>query len=558
MLMPRLKRTRDRLRTALISVLLIASLFLVGLLSVETFNAVDSHERLANDVLLNYTELAADEFERRSSIIAFRGLYPVIIRLTNLPSNEKLPEPQSLPEIMKSVSSEELVWASTLAQSLFRYDNKTEVLVHNGYALSPAVQDRLLDDLMDSGTQERSIRTFHANYENQDFNFVYSWVEDSYAVGILVDNVTVGRTVEYIVDNFPLLPKALVEGELGNEHILLKVTNQDNQILFEKGIASEDTVFIKRPAESELADLYGGLNLEVGIDPLVADQLVIGGLPQSRLPFLASLWTLTILTIAIALILFRRERSLINLRSDFISRVSHELRTPLTQIIMFAQTLIFKRMRTDSDRDRALKIINNEAQRLSMLVENILQFSRGDKGSFSLTFKPTPLVPLIREITDQFQSLLKDGHCISVTTNITDAGLVHLKGLSILLNLSLHTTKITDAGLVHLKGVTKLQELTLGLTQITDAGLVHLKGLTRLQTLHLASCPKITDAGLVHLKGLANLQGLNLWDTEITDAGLVHLKGLSSLQLLDLSYTQITDAGVAGLKKALPNCDVLK
>ena len=92
--MPRLKRTRDRIRTALISVLLIASLFLVGLLSVETFNAVGSHERLANDVLLNYTELAADEFERRSSIIAFRGLYPVIIRLTNLPPNEKLPEPQ--------------------------------------------------------------------------------------------------------------------------------------------------------------------------------------------------------------------------------------------------------------------------------------------------------------------------------------------------------------------------------------------------------------------------------------------------------------------------------
>ena len=421
MLMPRFRRQRrGRLRTALISVLLIASLFLVGLLSVETFNAVDSHERLANDVLLNYTELAADEFERRSSIIAFRGLYPVIIRLTNLPSNEKLPEPQSLPEIMKSVSSEELVWASTLAQSLFRYDNKTEVLVHNGYALSPAVQDRLLDDLMESGTQEQSIRTFHANYDNQDFNFVYSWVEDSYAVGILVDNVTVGRTVEYIVDNFPLLPEALVEGELGNEHILLKVTNQDNQILFEKGIASEDTVFIKRPAESELADLYGGLNLEVGIDPLVADQLVIGGLPQSRLPLLARLWTLTILTIAIALILFRRERALINLRSDFISRVSHELRTPLTQIIMFAQTLIFKRMRTDSDRDRALKIINNEAQRLSMLVENILQFSRGDKGSLSLTLKSTPLVPLIREITDQFQSLLKDGHCISITTDITD------------------------------------------------------------------------------------------------------------------------------------------
>ena len=422
MSMPRLLRTRDRIRTRLVSALLTASLILVGVLSVETFDSIESHRELANDVLRNYTELAADEFERRSSIIAFRGLYPVIIRLANLPLNEDLPDPQALPKIMKSLSQEELRWASTLAQSLFRYDSKTSSLKHNGFELPPDLQNKLLSDLTEFGREEGSIRTFHTNHENQDFNFVYSWVEDTYAVGILVNNVTVGRTVEYIVNNFPLLPPALVEGELNNEHILLKVTNLDNQLLFLQGDASEDTLFIERPAQSELADLYGGLQLSVGIDPVVADQLVIGGLPQSRLPFLAGLWALTIFTLAVALILFRRERALIGLRSDFISRVSHELRTPLTQIIMFVQTLIFKRLQSDSDRNRALKVIDNEAQRLSILVENILQFSRGEKGSFSLILEPVKIAPLVREITDQFRPLLKDNHRLMVAINI-DEGL---------------------------------------------------------------------------------------------------------------------------------------
>ena len=94
-------------------------------------------------------------------------------------------------------------------------------------------------------------------------------------------------------------------------------------------------------------------------------------------------------------------------------------------------------------------------------------------------------------------------------------------------------------------------------TQITDAGLEHLKGLTSLTTLGLNST-QIADAGLVHLKGLTSLDHLNLTHTQITDAGLEHLKGLTSLTTLDLSRTKITDAGLEQIKAALPNCDILR
>ena len=46
-------------------------------------------------------------------------------------------------------------------------------------------------------------------------------------------------------------------------------------------------------------------------------------------------------------------------------------------------------------------------------------------------------------------------------------------------------TKVTDAGLVHLKGLTNLRSLDLGDTEVTDAGLVHLKGLANPRRLYL-------------------------------------------------------------------------
>lgn len=130
-------------------------------------------------------------------------------------------------------------------------------------------------------------------------------------------------------------------------------------------------------------------------------------------------------------------------------------------------------------------------------------------------------------------------------TQITNAGLVHLKGLTNLQNLGIGRTQITDAGLVHLKELTNLTSLSLP-KQITDAGLRHLKGLTNLQDLTLAGI-QITDAGLVHIEGLTKLERLNLDNTKITNAGLVHLKGLTNLQYLGLNGTQVTGAGLGHL-----------
>jgi hypothetical protein len=60
---------------------------------------------------------------------------------------------------------------------------------------------------------------------------------------------------------------------------------------------------------------------------------------------------------------------------------------------------------------------------------------------------------------------------------------------------------VTDAGLVHVKGLTQMQMHDLSSTEVADAGLEHLKELKQLQTLKTG----VKGRGLEHLKGLPNL-----------------------------------------------------
>jgi internalin A len=140
---------------------------------------------------------------------------------------------------------------------------------------------------------------------------------------------------------------------------------------------------------------------------------------------------------------------------------------------------------------------------------------------------------------------------------ITDASLIHLKGLTRLRALVLGGAQVTDAGINHLKGLTDLEILDLGSTQVTDAGLSHFEGLTKLSLLSLMDT-QVTDAGLAHLKGLTNLTELTLLHTNVTDAGLAQLKGLTKLTVLDVEDTSVTNAGAEKLKHALPNLKITR
>jgi hypothetical protein len=65
--------------------------------------------------------------------------------------------------------------------------------------------------------------------------------------------------------------------------------------------------------------------------------------------------------------------------------------------------------------------------------------------------------------------------------------------------VDLHNTQVTDAVLEQLKGLSQLQGLCLSYTQVTDTGLAHLKGLNQLKQLHLGFS-QVSDEGVKKLQ----------------------------------------------------------
>ncbi|MEI8243955.1 MAG: HAMP domain-containing sensor histidine kinase, partial [bacterium] len=76
-------------------------------------------------------------------------------------------------------------------------------------------------------------------------------------------------------------------------------------------------------------------------------------------------------------------------RTTFVANVSHELKTPLTTIRMYAELLSEGRARDESRRAHYLEVIVQESQRLTRLINNVLDFSRLEQGR--KTYRPEAL-----------------------------------------------------------------------------------------------------------------------------------------------------------------------
>ena len=74
--------------------------------------------------------------------------------------------------------------------------------------------------------------------------------------------------------------------------------------------------------------------------------------------------------------LVRRESEMARLKSDFVANVSHDLKTPLSLIRMFAETLELGRVTDEATRREYYGVITRESERLTRLIDNVLDFSR--------------------------------------------------------------------------------------------------------------------------------------------------------------------------------------
>ncbi len=97
-----------------------------------------------------------------------------------------------------------------------------------------------------------------------------------------------------------------------------------------------------------------------------------------------------------------REAELAALKFDLVSRVSHELKTPLALIRMYGETLGMGRARDGDQAAEFGTIIARESERLTTLIQRILDFSRQQAGTLEFNAEPHDLGELLRTVADAY------------------------------------------------------------------------------------------------------------------------------------------------------------
>ena len=114
--------------------------------------------------------------------------------------------------------------------------------------------------------------------------------------------------------------------------------------------------------------------------------------------------------------LTRRQTEMARLKSDFVANVSHDLKTPLSVIRMFGETLEMGRVTDERQRRQYYGVITRESERLSRLIDNVLDFSRIEGGRRTYEMAPTAIEPLVRDTLDAFaHPLAQQGFKVDVS-----------------------------------------------------------------------------------------------------------------------------------------------
>lgn len=161
------------------------------------------------------------------------------------------------------------------------------------------------------------------------------------------------------------------------------------------------------------------------------------------------------------------------IKTDFISSVSHELRTPLTSIKGWALTL--QDFEIDQEtRKEGLMIIEQEADRLSEMVEDLLDFSRFTSPSFTLTKTEFDIVPVVKNIVNQMNPRTKEKRISLIfDTNVDSAIIVgdnnRLK--QVFINLIDNAIKFTLEDGSIIVSINKNDELNEMFFEVVDTGI---------------------------------------------------------------------------------------
>jgi len=398
-------RGRGASRSSFVIAAIVAGMVTAGLLALEAYRAAAYHRRTARSVLRDYAALAAGEMIRRSANeLGYYGYYPLSTALAGAVRRDGRLTPEAVAALSKRDDAQR--HPMRLIQTAFTWEPRSGLTTVGPHPRAD-VTAWLSSRLAAAGAARAGYTVLHGLIAGQPHTFVVAGIEGQPTrVGFETALPALSEWLERAFARAPVLPPSLGSGAVTNDLVALVVRDHGGVERFRSRAQEWPELQVDVPFGDAYDGVLMGSTVRASLDPAEARRLVIGGLPRSRVPALLGLLAVTGGLLLTALVLLRRERQLQRLRSEFVASVSHELRTPLTQIRMFAETLLLDRVRSPDEGRRALEIIDKEARRLTNLVENLLMFSRSERGTVRPAGEPRALAPFVHEIAEGFRPLL--------------------------------------------------------------------------------------------------------------------------------------------------------
>ena len=266
---------------------------------------------------------------------------------------------------------------------------------------------------------------FLARHEGRTVPIAYTLMPtawgDTMVYGVEYTPKAFNSILASVLEGKGLLPATFTKGARNRDVVAIRVSDPQGDVVYESVPGVNSPMF----THLDLPEEYGSLAMHVMIRPDQVSNLIIGGAPKSKLPFLLGLLALAAMMSVVAVVQIRRETEIAGMRADFVSSISHELRTPLAQIKLYLETLRTGRASTAEQVKWSLGHIDREATRLGNLVENVLRFSRLGRSDGSVS-QPVDLAEEVDQIVAEFRPLAA-ARKVTIDLVVQDRPLVKMK-----------------------------------------------------------------------------------------------------------------------------------
>jgi signal transduction histidine kinase len=394
---------RSNAGTLILLGLLVAAMLLTAALTFEAVTAERAHQAAVRRAIGDDASVIGDDLLRRTvyelEIFALRPLRTVIAN--HLHDQSTLPVPA------------ELTVDNRVSDVMFVIDRLFLIDTRHGF-VSPPLPEPLQTWVLTKFpaiVRARYARgdqmTYRVRLNGQEHLIVYgvAQLDEGRIFAFTIPDTAIGTLAARAFARRSPFPGVLGGGTLTNADVFIRMSRGGREIFRTPGTFDDTLGLTMQASPAIYGDTIGGLDVQCSISRGAIPALIPGGMPRSRLPLLVLMLATSSMVLIAAFMVLRRERQLADLRSDFVSGVSHELRTPLTQIRMFSETLLLDRVRSPAERHRSLRIISEEAQRLTNLVDNVLFLSRGSRAGITPALGDCDMEALVADTVDAFVPL---------------------------------------------------------------------------------------------------------------------------------------------------------